>query len=61
MVRLLIFIVYFSFISLGLPDSLLGSAWPLMHVELGANNEFAGIVAFTVSVCTVIASLFSSQ
>ena len=61
MVRLLIFIVYFSFISLGLPDSLLGSAWPLMHVKLGANNEFAGIVAFTVSVCTVIASLFSSQ
>lgn len=61
MVGLLIFIVYFSFISLGLPDSLLGTAWPLMHIELGADNEMAGIVACVVSVCTVISSLFSSQ
>lgn len=61
MVGLLIFIVYFSFISLGLPDSLLGTAWPLMHIELVADNEMAGVVAFVVSAFTVISSLFSSR
>lgn len=32
---ILLSIIYLAFISLGLPDSLLGSAWPVMHVELG--------------------------
>ena len=35
MVHLLLAVIYLSFISLGLPDSLLGSAWPVMHTELG--------------------------
>ena len=35
MVHLLLAVIYLSFISLGLPDSLLGSAWPVMHAELG--------------------------
>lgn len=57
---LLICIVYLSFTALGLPDSLLGSAWPLMHLQLGAPSSFAGVVQMLVSSCTVASSLFSS-
>ncbi len=57
---LLIVIVYLSFTALGLPDSLLGSAWPVMHLELGAQAPFAGVVQMTVSSCTVASSLFAS-
>ena len=56
----LICIVYLSFTALGLPDSLLGSAWPLMHPELAAPSAFAGVVQMLVSSCTVASSLFSS-
>lgn len=56
----LICIVYLSFTALGLPDSLLGSAWPLMHPELAAPSSFAGVVQMLVSSCTVASSLFSS-
>ena len=38
---LLIAVIYLAFISLGLPDSLLGAAWPVMHRELGANVSWA--------------------
>ena len=42
MVHLLLAVIYLSFISLGLPDSLLGSAWPVMHAELGVPTSWAG-------------------
>jgi len=46
---LLLFIIYLAFISLGLPDALLGSAWPVMHQELGASVSLAGIVSMIIS------------
>ena len=42
MTSLLLIIIYLAFISLGLPDSLLGSAWPTMHLDLGASVSWAG-------------------
>ena len=45
MVSLLLAIIYLAFIGLGLPDSLLGSAWPVMHGELNADQSFAGVIA----------------
>ncbi len=59
MVHLLLCMIYVAFISLGLPDSLLGSAWPVMHAELGVPLSYAGIISFTISVCTIISSLMS--
>lgn len=56
---LLIAIIYLSFISLGLPDSLLGSAWPVMQVEFGAPLSYAGLIAMVISACTIISSLLS--
>ena len=41
---ILLSIIYLAFISLGLPDSLLGSAWPVMHLELGVATSYAGII-----------------
>lgn len=43
MYSLLLAIIYLSFISLGLPDSLIGSAWPIMHVDLGVSMSSAGL------------------
>lgn len=54
---LLLVIVYITFISLGLPDSLLGSAWPILHLVLEVPTEYAGILSFTTCICTVLASL----
>ena len=61
MVTLLLMIIYISFVALGLPDSLLGGAWPLMHIELGASTEYAGVISFVVSMFTVFSSLFASR
>lgn len=54
---LLLVIIYISFISLGLPDSLLGSAWPIMHTILNVPVEYAGFLSFATCICTVISSL----
>ena len=59
MVSLLLAIIYLSFISLGLPDSVLGSAWPSMYGELGVPISFAGIISMIVAVGTVVSSLAS--
>lgn len=59
MVSLLIAIIYLAFISLGLPDSLLGSAWPVMRVEFDASLSAAGIVSMIIAGGTVISSLMS--
>ncbi|MGD1821525.1 MAG: MFS transporter [Pleomorphochaeta sp.] len=53
----LLFVIYITFISLGLPDSLLGSAWPIMHSILNVPQEYAGILSFATCICTVISSL----
>ena len=45
MVHLLLIVIYLAFISLGLPDSLLGSAWPSMVQDLSTNLSYAGILA----------------
>lgn len=49
--------IYLAFISLGLPDSLLGSAWPIMHTDLDTPVSFAGIIIFIISIGTILASL----
>ncbi len=61
MFSLLLAVIYISFISLGLPDSLLGSAWPIMQVELGAPLSAAGWISMTISVFTIISSLLSDK
>ena len=61
MVHLLLAVIYLSFISLGLPDSLLGSAWPVMHAELGVPTSRAGIISVIISMGTVVSSLQSDR
>lgn len=61
MVSLLLAIIYLAFISLGLPDSLLGSAWPAIRLELGVPISYAGIVSMIIAVGTIISSLASSR
>lgn len=61
MVHLLLVIIYAAFISLGLPDALLGSAWPAMYTSLGADFAWAGIVSMVISGATVISSLFCGK
>ena len=57
----LLVIIYLSFISLGLPDALLGSAWPTMSGDLDAPLWGAGLIQMAVSLCTVISSLNSAR
>ncbi len=52
MITLLLAVIYLAFISLGLPDSLFGVSWPLMHLELGLKESFAAIYMLIVGVCT---------
>ena len=61
MFSLLLVIIYISFISLGLPDSILGSAWPLMYGELNVPISYAGIISMIISFCTIISSLMSDK
>ena len=61
MFGLLIAIIYLSFISLGLPDSLLGAAWPVMRVELDAPVSYAGIISMLICACTIVSSLLSDR
>jgi fucose permease len=61
MASLLIAIIYISFISLGLPDSLLGSAWPVMQIEFGAPLSAAGGISLIITAGTIISSLLSER
>lgn len=61
MVSLLLAVIYLAFISLGLPDALLGSAWPVMQGELNLPISFAGVVSMVVSGCTILSSLLSDR
>ena len=58
---LLIAVIYLIFISLGLPDSLLGSGWPAMRVFFGVPSSFAGYVSMTISFMTIISALLSPR
>ena len=61
MVHLLLLIIYISFISLGLPDPLLGAAWPTMQVEFGVPVSYAGGISIVITFCTIISSLLSDR
>ena len=61
MTQLLLPIIYLAFISLGLPDSLLGSAWPTMYPVLGVPVSYAGILSMIISFGTIISSLQSDR
>jgi fucose permease len=50
-------LIYLTFISLGLPDSLLGAAWPVMRVDFGASLDTAGLLFFIISGGTIVSSL----
>ena len=61
MFQLLLAVIYLAFISLGLPDSLLGSAWPAMYQELTVPVSYAGGISMIIAVGTVISSLQSDR
>lgn len=61
MVHLLLALIYLAFISLGLPDGLLGAAWPSIYPEFDAPVSFAGIVAMIICAGTVTSSLLSDR
>lgn len=57
MASLLIAVIYLAFISLGLPDSLLGSAWPTMQTVFNVPSSYAGYISMTISFMTIISAL----
>lgn len=59
MATLLLVVIYLAFISLGLPDTLLGVTWPLMHLDFGLPLEAAGIASMTIAGGTIVSSLMS--
>lgn len=59
MYSLLLAIIYLAFISLGLPDALLGSAWPSMYVQFGVPVSYAGVISMIIAVGTVVSALMS--
>ncbi|HEX2926270.1 MAG TPA: MFS transporter [Ruminiclostridium sp.] len=61
MITLLLLIIYMSFISLGLPDSLLGSAWPAIRADLALPVSYAGILSFIITGGTIISSFLSEK
>ena len=61
MTSLLLIVIYIAFIGLGVPDSLIGSAWPAIHTELGIPVEMVSIITFLISGCTVLSSMFSTR
>ena len=61
MTIILLIIIYLAFISLGLPDSVLGSAWPIMQKDLGASLDTAGYLYMIVAIGTIFSSLASGR
>ena len=57
MYALLLAIIYLAFISLGLPDSLIGAGWPAMHLDLNVPVAYAGFVTMIIAIGTIISSL----
>jgi len=61
MYTILVSVIFLAFISLGLPDSLLGSAWPIMHLEMNTSLANAGIVSMIISMSTIVSALLSDK
>lgn len=61
MVHMLLAIIYLAFISLGLPDSLLGAAWPTMYPEFGVPVSYAGMISMIIAAGTIVSSLQSDR
>ncbi|MDL2236847.1 MFS transporter [Christensenellaceae bacterium OttesenSCG-928-K19] len=61
MATLFLLLIYLTYIALGLPDSLLGSVWPVMHTDLGTSFESAGIVSMVIAGGTIVSSLVSER
>ena len=61
MAGFLLILIYLSFISLGLPDAMLGSAWPIMHPLLNVPVSYMGLISVTLSLCTVVSSLMADR
>lgn len=61
MFQILLAIIYLAFISLGLPDSMLGAAWPDMYVEFGVPISYAGIISAIIAAGTIVSSLQSDR
>ena len=59
MTALLLAVIYLAFISLGLPDSLLGSGWPTMQTDFGVPSSYAGYVSMSISFMTIISALIA--
>ena len=54
-------VIYIVFISLGLPDSLFGAAWPVIHVEMGVAESFASVCSVIIGLCTGSVSFFAGK
>lgn len=61
MASLLLAVIYLAFVSLGLPDSLLGSAWPTMQTVMEVPSSYAGYVSMTIAFMTIVSSLLSPR
>lgn len=61
MINLILAIIYLAFISLGLPDSLLGSAWPSMYLQFNVPVSYAGIISMIIAAGTIFSSLQSDR
>ena len=61
MISILLALIYVSFISLGLPDAMLGAAWPIMYSELGTQFAFAEIITTIISVGTITSTFLSDK
>ena len=57
----LLVVIYVAFIGLGVPDSLIGSAWPAVHTEFNISVEAVSALTFIISGCTVLSSMFSAK
>ena len=61
MYSLLLAIIYVAFISLGLPDSLLGAGWPTMQALMDVPLSYAGVIAMIITGCTIVSSLLAGR
>lgn len=61
MFSLLLAVIYLAFISLGLPDSLLGSVWPTIYQEFNVPVSYAGAIFMIISAGTIFSSLQSDR
>lgn len=57
----LLVVIYVAFIGLGVPDFLMGSAWPAIHTDLNIAVEAVSVITFIISGCTVLSSMFSAR